>query len=358
MAESQIEEKRETQKEPEVKQRRNIIKPLGISREDTECKHCRYKESESQCKDFRAIDERRSTTRTTKGKDDDIINVEIKINNEYVNLVPELTNEEYESLKESIKQYGLWFPLTVNQHGVLLAGHHRYKVCQELGIEPHHKVKEFNNDLDEKLFVIDSNLKRRHLNNFLRIKLALKSKSIKEEIAMKNSQSNLRQNCSSSSPSVRNLTVDCVNSASNTTNGNGRVDEQIGAMAGVSRDTVRKVEKILQYIPEEGEVMQKLKTGKMSINQAYKSIYKEESIKKQLQAHHLSNSVISNNITANTAATSTTPPTANLTSHVLEIKEGDRLIRSTEKSSEGDDIIKQNCELKQEIQNLREQISP
>ena len=93
----------------------------------------------------------------------------------------------------------------------------------------------------------------------------------------------------------------------------------------------------------------------MSINQAYKSIYKE-SIKKQLQAHHLSNSVISNNITANTAATSTTSPTANLTSHVLEIKEGDRLIRSTEKSSEGDDIIKQNCELKQEIQNLREQI--
>jgi hypothetical protein len=44
MAESQIEEKRETQKEPEVKQRRNIIKPLGIGREDTECKHCNYKE--------------------------------------------------------------------------------------------------------------------------------------------------------------------------------------------------------------------------------------------------------------------------------------------------------------------------
>ena len=145
----------------------------------------------------------------------------------------------------------------VNQHGVLLDGHHRYKVCQELGIEPHRKVKEFNSELDGKIFVIDSNLKRRQLNNFLRIKLALKSKSIKEEIAIKNSQSNLRQNFSSSSPSVRNLTVDRNNSAStSTTSSNGRVDEQVGAMAGVSRDTIRKVEKILQYISEEGEVMQ------------------------------------------------------------------------------------------------------
>jgi Tfp pilus assembly major pilin PilA len=68
----------------------------------------------------------------------------------------------------------------------------------------------------------------------------------------------------------------------------------------------------------------------MSINQAYKSI---QSIKKQLQAqrqHHPSNSVISNNITANTAATSTISSTAKLTSHVLEIKGDDGLIQSTE----------------------------
>ena len=167
MAESPIEEKRETQKEPEVKEQRNIIEQLGICK-DTEGKHCRYEGSELQSKDFAAIDERSGTTRTSKGKDDDIINVEIKINNEYANLVPELTNEEYESLKESIRQYGLWAPLTVNQHGVLLDGHHRYKVCQELGIEPHRKVKEFNSELDGKMFAIDSNLNRRQLNNFLR----------------------------------------------------------------------------------------------------------------------------------------------------------------------------------------------
>jgi hypothetical protein len=74
-----------------------------------------------------------------------------------------------------------------------------------------------------------------------------------------------------------------------------------------------------------------LRTDKMSINQAYKSIYKEESIKNNDK--HNSNSRLtlkSNIIFASTAATSTTSPTAKLTSHVLEIKEGDRLIRSAD----------------------------
>jgi ParB-like chromosome segregation protein Spo0J len=72
----------------------------------------------------------------------------------------------YKSLKESIKQDGLWAPLIVNHDGILLDGHHRYKVCRELGIEPHYNVKEFKNEFYEKLFVIDCNLKRRQLNNF------------------------------------------------------------------------------------------------------------------------------------------------------------------------------------------------
>jgi hypothetical protein len=55
--------------------------------------------------------------------------------------------------------------------------------------------------------------------------------------------------------------------------------------------------------------MQKLRTGKMSINQAYKSIYKEESVKNNDK--HNSNSRLtlkSNIIFASTAATSTTSP--------------------------------------------------
>jgi hypothetical protein len=48
-------------------------------------------------------------------------------------------------------------------------------------------------------------------------------------------------------------------------------------LTGVSRDTVRKVERILQNRPAEGEIIiQMLRIGEMSINQAYESILKEE----------------------------------------------------------------------------------
>jgi ParB-like chromosome segregation protein Spo0J len=59
----------------------------------------------------------------------------IKTSQEYADLVPPLSAEEYESLKESIKQNGLWVPIVVNSQGIILDGHHRFKVCQELGPE-------------------------------------------------------------------------------------------------------------------------------------------------------------------------------------------------------------------------------
>jgi ParB-like chromosome segregation protein Spo0J len=39
----------------------------------------------------------------------------IKTSQEYASLVPQLSTEEYESLKQSIKENGLWFPIVVNK---------------------------------------------------------------------------------------------------------------------------------------------------------------------------------------------------------------------------------------------------
>jgi hypothetical protein len=76
--------------------------------------------------------------------------------------------EEYESLKQSIKENGLWVPIVVNKDEVILDGHHRYKACVELDNGPKTVTKEFNDELDEQIFVMDSNITRRQLNNFQR----------------------------------------------------------------------------------------------------------------------------------------------------------------------------------------------
>ena len=81
----------------------------------------------------------------------------LKTKQEYASMVPELSKEEYESLKQSIKENGLWVPIVVNNDGVILDGHHRYKACKELGIkiEPYKMVRkeDFADKLHEKMFV-------------------------------------------------------------------------------------------------------------------------------------------------------------------------------------------------------------
>jgi len=185
-----------------------------------------------------------------------INNNEIKISQEYAHLVPELTKEEFEELKQSIKENnGLFVPIIVNQHGILLDGHHRYKACQELkNIEPRVMVRKFESPLHEKKFVIEVNLKRRHLNNFQRVKLALKAKPVLEEIA--------KQNESLGGKGVKFVTP------------LGRVDKKIGDMAGVSHVTVGKVKQILEKGTE--EQIQRLEQNKTTINKVSKHIQKEE----------------------------------------------------------------------------------
>jgi hypothetical protein len=195
----------------------------------------------------------------------------ISLNKEYADLVPSQPEEEYEAMKESIKEHGLLNPLLINQNGVLLDGYHRHKACMELGISPAYKIINTKNEFEEKLLVIDSNLKRRQLNNFQRVELALKSKPILEEIAKRNTTSNL--------PSVRNLTVGDKGKDDRNLTPLGRVDEQIGKLAGVSRDTVEKVQGILEIISPSGRLggigenlHRDLTTGEISINNAAKLV--------------------------------------------------------------------------------------
>jgi ParB-like chromosome segregation protein Spo0J len=181
---------------------------------------------------------------------------QVKINPEYASLVPELSPEEYESLKQSIKENGLYVPLIVNQDGIVLDGHHRFKACQELGIQnPNTVTKEFKDKLDEQLFVIDCNLKRRQLNNFQRTELALKSKSILTEIAKNHEKAGVKLDPS------QDLVM-----------GRQGVSGEIGKLAEVSHETVRKVEKILVSESITDKVKQDLRLGKVSINEAYKTV--------------------------------------------------------------------------------------
>jgi hypothetical protein len=199
--------------------------------------------------------------------------MKITINPDYDRQVPKLSQQEYSSLKQDIHEYGQLYPIIVNQDGVVLDGHHRFRICEELGKEPEYKVKEFKDDAEERLFVIKSNLagKGRHLNKFRRTELALKLKPDLKEIARRNeSLGGKNKKKSTRRKGDRNLTP------------LGRVVDEIARMANVSRDTVTKVEKILESLEEED--IERLRAEEVSINQAYNQILEQERLWKIYEA--------------------------------------------------------------------------
>lgn len=110
----------------------------------------------------------------------ELVTNKLIINPEYEKLIPAPTDEDYKGLYESIKEEGLKIPIAVNQDNVILDGHHRYKICQELGKETRTIEYNFETPEDERDFVIDANIERRQLTTWARVQLAYKLKSIYE----------------------------------------------------------------------------------------------------------------------------------------------------------------------------------
>ena len=75
-------------------------------------------------------------------------------------IIPAMSEPEYQALLADIKALGLRDPITLYD-GKVLDGRHRYRACEEAGIEP--TFEEFKGS-DTAAFVLSRNVKRRHLN--------------------------------------------------------------------------------------------------------------------------------------------------------------------------------------------------
>ena len=186
----------------------------------------------------------------------------IHINKEYENLVPPMTEKAFQSLLSSIRESRQLEPITINIKGEVLDGHNRLKVCEKLKLEPLFEVKTFDNPSLEKLYIVDVNLQRRQLTVAQRIQLSLKKKPILQELAKKNSQTNLRRGKNDSGySSVQICTL-------------GRVNEKIARDSGVSARQVSKLETILDKA--HSKLKERVLSGMTSIDKAYKQIINEE----------------------------------------------------------------------------------
>ncbi|MGE5575117.1 MAG: ParB N-terminal domain-containing protein, partial [Ignavibacteria bacterium] len=193
----------------------------------------------------------------------------LHLNPEYDKLLPRMSEEEFAQLKTSIQTEGQHYPIIVNENLEVLDGHHRFRVCTELGLEPDFEVRKFDDKLLEKKFVIEANLRRRHLNNFQLVELAVPLLEIEKALAKK------RQ--SKGEKNGRDLQLGLA--SDDTTpdlelESKAKATEVVAKKAGVSTRTFERGKKILEKASEDEK--QKLREGKTSISKVYQEIVSSE----------------------------------------------------------------------------------
>lgn len=144
------------------------------------------------------------------------------IDNEFRNLIPRLTAEEYEQLEKNIISEGCRDALVTWQN-ILIDGHNRYEICQKHGIEYKTVQKEFESRQAVTEWIILNQFGRRNLSAYDRSLLALKLKPIIAEKAKENILAT-QNNTQSSAFQKSDKQI--------------HTDKELAQVAGVSHDTI------------------------------------------------------------------------------------------------------------------------
>lgn len=198
----------------------------------------------------------------------------IIVDDEFRSLIPPLSPDEYSQLEENIVRDGIRDPLVVwhvpNGDDILIDGHNRFEISiKHAGIPFQIKRMDFLDRDAAKQWIILNQFGRRNLSAYDHSVLALKLKPIISKQAEKN------LHLSDGKGRQKSDKVNAVDTK-----------KELAKIAGVSHDTIHKVETIENSGNE--LVKQQAKSGEISINKAYNIVTdKVDKSPKQLQTEYM-----------------------------------------------------------------------
>ena len=197
----------------------------------------------------------------------------MQIKKEFKDLIPPLTKEEFKQLENNCMSEGIREKI-LTWNGFIIDGHNRYEIATRWDLDFETENKHFDNEEAVKEWMILNQFGRRNLSNYQRSVLALELEDVFKEKAKDNLKLSGGRGVKGKQISAEVKPIE--------------TRKELSKVASVSHDTIAKVKKIQEKAPE--EVKEKLRTGEVSINAAYKEIKKEEKkaeridvIKKQIE---------------------------------------------------------------------------
>lgn len=176
------------------------------------------------------------------------------IDQEFKALIPPLSEEEFKQLEENCLRDGIRDSLIVwdnNGNFVLIDGHNRYEIAQKHNLPYNQRRMEFPNREAVIEWIILNQFGRRNLSAYDRSLLALKLKPVIAEKAKERQATHTEQGYQKSDKAEHTA-------------------KELATIAGVSHDTIHKVEVIQEKASNEAK--EALKRGDTSINAVYSGI--------------------------------------------------------------------------------------
>lgn len=176
----------------------------------------------------------------------------------FKNIIPALSLDEYNQLEKNILNDGIREPLVV-WDGTLIDGHNRYSIAKKHNLDYSTVNIDFPDDNAAKEWIILNQFGRRNINGFQRSELAIELKPIIAARAKEN------QRGGQGGVLLSQKSVEAKDT-----------QKELAAIAGVSHDTIAKVEKIKASASP--EIVEQVRSGEMSINQGYQAVKRAEKV--------------------------------------------------------------------------------
>jgi len=185
------------------------------------------------------------------------------IDPELRDLLPPITDEEREALTADILKNGCYSPMICMEDMKLVDGHHRYDICTGYDIPYRMVVLDFEDKLDAKEWMVNTQKGRRNLTKYQLGQIALKLKPEIEVRAKEKQLSKLKQGPVFQTSEKREEPI------INTT-------KEIADSVGISHDTMNKVIQIEEHAP--APIKEALEKSDISVNQAYNAVKNLETV--------------------------------------------------------------------------------
>jgi hypothetical protein len=179
----------------------------------------------------------------------------IIIDEEFKNLIPPLSEDEFRQLEENCVRDGIREPLVIwkqdNGDSILIDGHNRFKIIAKHMLHYTEQWMQFKDRDEAKAWIIMNQFGRRNLSTYDRSVLALKLKPMIAEKAKGRQATHTEQGYQKSDKAEHTA-------------------KELAKVAGVSHDTIHKVEVIeAKATPA---LKEDVKNGDLSINKAYQIV--------------------------------------------------------------------------------------